>query len=305
MSNHCKKEKAVVLGITGNLAFAAANVLIGIKKYSPDIDADFVVFYQNLSENDKELLNSIIPCKFVKYSFSENKELEDAIRRYSQLSFCRYEMFKMLDEYKKLLWLDSDILVQKDISGIFDYAKTGISLLPEKTALDECFYEGIQLENIDMAARNHNSGVLLISDILPEYKNITGWLYNRTFELADKLKFPDQGILNLMVQELNLQIDRLPEKYNCHPTLKTAKDAVIVHSYAPQKFWKWWDFDYHFREWDKNYKQWLKMGGSPYTGESHDIIDRWAKRIHHDCPHPLRRPAKFLKFILTKEKTNV
>ena len=298
MNNADKKEKAIVLGITGNLAFAVANVFMGIKKYSPDINADFIVFYQDLSEKDKELLCSIIKCKFIEYSFPETKELEDAIKRYSQLSFCRYEMFKMLDEYKKLLWLDSDILIQKDISGVFDYAKTGISLMPEKTTLDECFYEDIQLENINMNVKNHNSGVLLISDILPNYQNATDWLYNRTFQLADKLKFVDQGILNLMVQELDFQIDKLPEEYNCHPTLEAAKNAAIVHAYAPQKFWKWWDFDYHFREWDKNYKQWLKMGGSPYTGESHDIIDRWAKRIHHNCPHPLRRPTKFLKFIL-------
>ncbi len=295
-----KKQRAIVLGATGNMAFALGSVFPGIKKHSPKLNADLIVFQEGISDKDKEILNSILPCAFIDYSFPENEQLKLAINRYSNLSFCRYEMFKMLDEYKKILWLDADILIQKDFSDIFNYARTGISLAPEDTKLRMCFSKPI--ENYDLTRKNYNSGVLLISDKLSNYQNITEWLYNKTFELADSLKFPDQGIINLLLQEFKPENDELPERYNCHPTKNNPKNAVIVHPYSPQKFWSWYNKAYQFKEWDDNYKQWLTMGGSPYTGITYDFWEKVVKNIDYDCPHPIRQPGKLLKFVLKRLK---
>jgi len=294
-----KKQKAIVLGATGNMAFAVANVLMGIKKHSPKLSADFIIFHNNFSEKDKNLLNSIIPCTFINYEMPINTGgvEQSSFPRYSKLAFSRYECFRMLDKYKQVLWLDIDILVQKDISGIFDYAKTGISLYQEVTPLQECF--SIAIEGYDMQCSHYNSGVLLLSDTLQSYNEMADWLYNKTYELAEYLKYADQGIINLLVQEFKIDVDKLPEKFNCHSIKKSSKNACIVHSYSPQKFWKWYEKVYHFKEWNENYKQWLKMGGSPYEGLKYRLGERWCKaNIHHDCPNPLRQPAKFVKFIL-------
>jgi lipopolysaccharide biosynthesis glycosyltransferase len=294
-----KKNRAIVLGATGNMAFAVANVLMGIKKHSPSMGADFVIFHNNLSEKDRDLLNSIVPCQFVDYKFpiEITPELENSsFGRYSKLAFSRYECFRMLDEYQKVLWIDIDILVQKDISGIFDYAKTGISLYREVVPLQQCF--SIAVEGYDMEGAHYNSGVLLLSDILPEYHKKADWLYETTVKYGKHLKYADQGIVNLLVQEFNLDVDRLPEQYNCHPTKKSSKTAPIVHSYSPQKFWAWYERAYQRNEWDKNYRQWLKMGGSAYNGVIYRPIERWCKaHIRHDCPNPLRQPSKFVKFM--------
>lgn len=296
-----KKERVIILGTTANMTFAVANVLIGLKKHSPNIQSDFIVYHDGITEKDKQIFNSIFPINFINYTSEINAtyNLQRAIARYSLLAFSKYESFNWLKDYKQVLWLDYDLLIQKDISKMFEI-KEGISLLPEKTKLKDCFHSLI--DNYDPEKPNCNSGVMILNDNLPNYEELTGWCYRKTEEYSDNLVFPDQGIINIMAQEFNIEINPLEEKFNCHPTLKTSKNAVIVHAYAPQKFWKWWDFDYHFKEWDKNYKQWLKIGGSPYTGEKHDKIDRWAKRIHHNCPHPVRRPTKFLKFMLSKEK---
>lgn len=295
-----KKEKLIILGTTANMTFAVANVLIGLKKHSPDIKTDFIIYHDGISDNDKKILNNIFSCNFINYAseVKATENLEMAFARYSRLSLSKYESFNLLKEYKKVLWLDYDVLIQKDIADIFNI-KEGISLLPEKTMLEDCFNN--MIESYDEKKPNCNSGVMLLNDNLPNHEELTAWCYEKTEKYSDNLVFPDQGIINILAQEFNIEINPLDEKFNCHPTLKTAKDAVIVHAYAPQKFWKWWNFDYHFKEWDENYKIWLKRGGSPYAGETHDKIDRWAKRIHHNCPHPLRRPTKFLKFIFSKE----
>ncbi len=302
MINTNKKARAIVLGATGNLSFAVANVLMGIKKRSPELKADFVIFHNDISENDRKLLNSIIPCAFINYEMPINTDgvKQSSFPRYSKLAFSRYECFKMLDEYRQVLWIDVDILVQKDISGMFDYAKTGLSLYQEAAPLQECFSTAI--DGYDMQDAHYNSGVLLLSDSLPDYREKADWLYKKTYELANYLKYADQGIINLLVQEFRLEVDKLPEKFNCHSTKKASKNACIVHSYSPQKFWSWYEKAYHFKEWDKNYKKWLKMGGSAYEGLKYRTGERWCKaNIHHDCPNPFRQPSKFFKFVFKRQ----
>lgn len=297
-----KKEKAIVLGATGNLTFAVANVLIGIKKHSPNLNADFVIFHSNISKKDQNLLSSMISCKFIEYEMPINTTNveKSSFSRYSKLAFSRYECFKMLNEYKQVLWMDIDILIKKDISGIFDYAKTGISLYQEEASLQECF--SIPIEDYDMRGKHYNSGILLLNDNLSKWEKMTDWLYSKTYQLANYLKYADQGIINLLLQEFQLEVDNLPQKYNCHPEKKEIKNALIVHSYSPQKFWSWYNNKYHFKEWDENYKKWLNKGGSSYEGVTYDFWEKIVKNIDYDCPHPIRQPGKLFKFIKRKIK---
>jgi len=302
METKNKKDRAVVFGATGNLSFAVANVLMGIKKHSPDIKADFIVFHNDISENDQNFLNSIIPCKFIEYEMpiNTNGVEQSSFPRYSKLAFSRYECFRMLDEYKQVLWMDVDILIQKDISRIFEYAKTGISLYQEEAPLQECFSSNNF--GYDMNGNHYNSGVLLLRDNLSEYHKMADWLYSKTYELAQYLKYADQGVINILLQEFKLEVDNLPEKYNCHPLKKEIKNACTVHPYSPQKFWSWFNKKYHFKEWDQNNKKWLKMGGTPYKGLKYDFWEKITKNIDYDCPHPIRQPGKLFKFVIKKIK---
>ena len=116
-----KKNIAITFGITGNYAFALGNVLIGLKKHSPNLNADIIVFEQGVSEKDKILLNSIIPCNFIQYKFPDDIFLtNDTLKRFSELTFSRFECFKLLGQYKNVLWLDVDILIQKDVTELLN-----------------------------------------------------------------------------------------------------------------------------------------------------------------------------------------
>ncbi len=298
---HDKKEKAIVLGATANIVYALANVLIGIKKHSPMLNADFIIFHKDITENDQKLMNSIIPAKFIEYNFpAENTEelANSTFTRYTALAYSRYECFNMLDEYQKVLWLDVDTLIQKDISGIFDLCNDGIGLYKEIAPLQECFTDPIDGYNMDAA--HYNSGVLVLSDSLTEYKKMSQWLYNKTLELANYLRYADQGIINLLVQEFNLNPTNIGEEYNYHPLKPDTKKAKIVHSYAPEKFWHYYNHKYHFREWDVNYKKWVKMGGSKYIGYVPKQTERIMRTYFPGVPNPVRQTGKFCGFMLNK-----
>ena len=129
MGKNTKKELAIVLGATGNMAFALGNALIGLKKHNPNLIADIIVFEQNISKKDKNILNSIVPIKFINYEFPVKGVLKkDTLKKFSELTFSRLECFKLLDEYKNVLWLDIDILIQQDIQQLLNEKSTGISL---------------------------------------------------------------------------------------------------------------------------------------------------------------------------------
>ena len=111
----------IVFGATGNMAFALGNVLIGLKKHSPDLKTDLIVYEQGISDKDKNILNSILPCDCRKYKFPYPGYLaNETLNKFSELTFARFECFNLLDEYKKVLWLDIDTLIKSDISGLFN-----------------------------------------------------------------------------------------------------------------------------------------------------------------------------------------
>jgi len=101
-----KKELAIVLGTTGNMAFAVANVLLGLKKYSPNLNPDIIIFHNDVTEKDKNLLNNFFSCKFVDYKFpikDISKFNEEYFNQFTKLAYSRYECFNLLNEFKTFI----------------------------------------------------------------------------------------------------------------------------------------------------------------------------------------------------------
>ena len=254
MSENSKKELSIVLGATGNMAFALGNVLIGLKRHNNDLNADIIVFEQGITKKDKQVLESILPVEFREYKFPDKKSLtKETLKRFSEITFSRFECFIMLEEYKKVLWFDIDILITQNIQQILGENSTGISLASgDENSSD---FE-IEIENIP----HYNAGVMYLQDNLPNYEILTEWCYKKTIELSKYLKCADQGIINLVIKEKNLEVHWLHWKYNYTPAYGSGQNVVVYHTFCPEKFWNHWNFD----EWNKNNEEWIKMGGTPY-----------------------------------------
>jgi lipopolysaccharide biosynthesis glycosyltransferase len=223
-----KKDMAITLGASGNMAFAAANVLMQLKKYSPNLANDVIIFQQGMSEKDMRLMQTIMPCRFIEYEFKRDID-EKYIGRFTPVAFSRYDCFDMLDEYRKILWLDIDILIQKDITEMCSDTSTGACFSQGYYPVWTVFKKKFDCP-YDLDRNYYDSGTFIIQDKIqdvPRYREITNWLYDKTIEYAQYLHLPDQGVINLMLQEFNLDITPLNrEAYVCHPTHEMAKDAV-------------------------------------------------------------------------------
>ena len=88
-----KKELAIVFGITKNLDFALANVLIGMKKHCSLKKYDIIVYHNGLETKTQENINKISKCQFIYYKnkFNDNNLDEEYLKIYSNMCLSRFE----------------------------------------------------------------------------------------------------------------------------------------------------------------------------------------------------------------------
>ncbi|MBQ6840660.1 MAG: glycosyltransferase [Bacilli bacterium] len=259
-----KKNVALVFGITSNYVFALANTLIGLVKHNKKFWDDIIVYYDTMNDNDKENLNSITKCTFIKFSEKEYLKTipQETLMKYSEACFYRYECFNLLKEYKNVIWNDVDILIKDDISGLLDYAQeTGFAATVSSTGFNNeaNFFKLIMEYN--MYAPLYNSGILVLNEKLKRYEEMCDWCINKTVEYSSILRWPDQGILNLLIQEFDIKVDLIDiNKYCCHPSLDAfIPTASIIHAYGDAKFWSDINLNKKFPEWEENNSRWLAL----------------------------------------------
>ena len=290
-----KKQTAIVFGITKELTFALANVIMGIKKYSPTFADKIIVYHDGINPKDQSILMNILPCRFIDYEFPiKDKQNFDPFffNQFSSMAYSRFECFNLLNEFKTVIWLDVDILIQKDITGLMDYSETGLGILPGDL-LKHNLIEPI--EGYAMNKLGYWTGTIIFTEQIKDYEKMTEWCYEKLQEYASKLYLPDQAIINILIMAFNIDVMEIDKDIYCaHPIAPNVKDAIIVHSYRPKKFWDCWKF----KEWDSNNKKWIKMGGTPYKGKRCNFIYRWIEKYYPGAPDPIRKPRKFVKFIL-------
>lgn len=259
-----KKKIALLLCSTGNEAFAVGNVIIGAKKYLfqnlSAQDYDIIFLTDKLESEDENALKNIFPriiIEIYKSPFSKNMLNLRELNHFSSFTYARFEAFNLLERYEKVFYVDTDIVIQKDISEIINIeTPLSISYFANKMPVSGNFTkENIDLvKDYDLNKVSIIAAVFLINDKLNNYQIMTKWCY----EKAEEYKTNDQSILNLLIQEFNIETHDLTESYGAYPTSNISKYAHIIHAIGPAKFWR----GTHNKEWEENNKIWIESGGN-------------------------------------------
>ena len=259
-----KKKIALLLCSTGNEAFAVGNVIIGAKKYlfqNLSYENYDIIFYTDkLEGKDENALKNIFPkiiIKIYKSPFSKEMLNLRELNHFSSFTYARFEAFNLLEEYEKVFYVDTDIVIQKDISEIINIkTPLAISYFANKMTVSGNFtkenmdlVKGYDLNKVSIIA-----AVFLINDSLNNYQIMSKWCYDK----AEEYKTNDQSILNLLIQEFDIETHDLTESYGAYPTSSIAKDAHIIHAIGPAKFWR----GTYNKEWEENNKIWIEAGGN-------------------------------------------
>jgi len=278
-----KKKNAVMLADTR--IPLVGNILLQLKNTNEGLFDEAIIYYKTISEKDKKTLNSIMPCKFVefKHNFTKNILGLENFKKFSELMFARYNMFNYLDEYETITWLDTDIVIKDKLDDLIEKSKiTGMVAnfeTPEDCSFNKvdyvqtCFNTPIRI--YDMNKYNMSSGLIVISDKIKSEIDYTKWLYEKTYEYADLLILPDQGILNIFIQEFNINVTPAGEKgaYCFYPSYKRdSSNAIIIHAWGSRKFWNNQYLMQTYPEWKSCYDKWLEIGGSELNQDFNPIV---------------------------------
>ena len=273
-----RKKLAIVLCATTNQMFAVGNVLIGLKKHFSLSEEEYdIVLYidKDMHKRDENALKKIyknIIINKINKIFSDEYEKSNAIKYFTSMAHVRYECFDLLNIYEKILYLDTDVLIQKDIIEILSMNEHDMYAAFEKTSIKgnleiENFNEGYNYQlKYDIERKVFNSGVLLFNNkMIKNRSGIKKWCYSK----AEEWKAADQVILNLMVQEFNIDIADFTNKYNRY-VFDNLDDAFIVHSCAWNlKFWDGIDN----KDWKENNMVWISYGGLKYKNLKKQLIN--------------------------------
>lgn len=256
------KKNAIAFCLTANRVFAVASVLLDIKKTMKDWNEEIIIFHDKIKTKDQYILKSILPVRFITYDFplrKTEKLNKNTLNRFTLMVFAKFESLKLLDDYKTILWLDDDIIIKDDIRELMNKTDSGIRFVETPAIVRQQLLSDVDGYNMNAPA----SGAMpfLVQDHLKDYKKLYSYCYEKLEQYADVLYLPEQAIFDFMIQDYKLNYEPISYKVYCADAKGDIDENVkIVHAHGQPKFW-----DGLFNEhWNKNYEEWLKMGGSRY-----------------------------------------
>jgi lipopolysaccharide biosynthesis glycosyltransferase len=197
------------------------------------------------------------------------KKFEDVNKfmHITSAAYIKFDLPDLIPNQDKVLYLDSDVIIQKDLSDLFEININD-------------YYAGavkdIGLINNDLNIKNYfNSGVMLLNLKLMRENNASTALLNIA-KSADNLTYMDQDCLNILFEN---KVKSLPGIYNCLYNLflknkekftldyinkcfgtnysslnNIKKNSCIIHLVSYDKPWIYFDVVF-VNEWDEYFKK--------------------------------------------------
>lgn len=275
-------KKAIVFGITDSLYFALGTMLVGFMAHHPDFDGTFVVFHESLSEERQAVLRRIHPSiSFRQFDrqvvsdrlaeFADAKRTEKTIARYSHFYFAKFEIFDLLDEFDKVLWLDVDILPRARIDEIWNYEhfawrETSVATQRRQQAHYDAYVEQTKPHDF----KSPNGGVIAVDRRVRSLGEVsTRRAYHWFLDLSAKFDTHqgDEFTNYLMAATIGAAVTPLPVTYNHPIDMRLADQAKLVHSVGSRKFWNDESYRLAFPDWWMWHRAWVARGGEPSTAK--------------------------------------
>lgn len=218
-----------------------------------------VIHYKNcLNKQNKDNINKLKNIKdcFITFDVFDKTLPHEIKTRYHNEIFMKFFAFELFPDLDKIIWLDSDIIIQKSLFSLYRRDLTDKAF----ASVDHGYFAkeitggfrnsrfmsaGVVLFNCEYMRKNQTADRL--------FKTAAQFDYDRDFGKSS-IGYEDEYALTYGIEEHN--VDHLPYKYNSIPGFfKTADsdDCVILHYVGHKKPWH--------ESYDKNskyYKIWRR-----------------------------------------------
>ena len=288
------KKTAIVTGGTAKDAAAMAVLMLNIKDTNPNLADEFVIFHDGISKKDQRLMQKIMPCRFIFYKspFEQNKDFDKSTLAYfSKMVFCKYECFKLLNEYKTVIWSDYDVVIYQDLSELIDFSDGNYIKMCQggdnfRFQFNDKF-DPSKYPQYNWKEPNIHMNLFAFTDSLPNAEKIYSECIKRTNEFAPFIKCPEQAILQMIMADEKMSYYPLAFNiYSVHPNdIAESPNCKILHAFAQPKFWN----GRNNQQWENYYNQWRKMGGCKH-------LSRYSK-IEYFLYRLKRKIKKIMKIV--------
>lgn len=234
---------ALVIGGTKNDWEAMAVFLLNFKSVMPDLVDDIIVFHDGITKKHQNKMNKIAEIKFVKYKCPVPKWKclsNKSIRYFSRMVFCKYECFRLLDEYDSVIWSDYDVVIKESIHELLDMNSKFAVICNEDTPLQGNFYmhkKNKEIYNYDLGRETICTPLLIMSKNIGDFAEYYKWCYEQTQKFLSDLYLPEQAIISMLVQKFKISYEKIDRRIYCSHPSEDADDIKILHAYGQPKFW--------------------------------------------------------------------
>ena len=298
---------AAVFAVTPDYLFSVANVIIGFEKHSQNFCDNYIVFTSDKTKINEIELDALYKCapgkRIFIFDFNElvpniettSKNFEIFTNRYTIMPLLKIFLPLMFDKVEFLdgkaldflLWLDSDVLILGNISGILKHGYLcGCNGYP---ALESMKNPNL-IKLIEATDVKPNGGVILYKKRYLELIKSRGIDY---FDLASSVIGTLLTANELLVDEIAIlaisKLTRIKECYleiisniyNFDPRFHMNYEPLIVHSAGHKaKFWSNIFVNRMYPEWEENNRIWL--GFLLKSGINSTNIHQYNKSIFKD-----------------------
>lgn len=174
------------------------------------------VFHVGLSKKTITLLNSIksenltTQCLDISTNIEKIKSVLYSHSYFSNEMYYRILIPEILNEYKKVIYLDCDMVVLGDLSELYNTNLTNYCIGAVKNPLHKKMYDYI-IDNFNLNPDKYiNSGMLVINCNEFNKLNIKEHFFNE-IKNHETLRYPDQDLINIVCQN---KIKYLPMNWN-------------------------------------------------------------------------------------------
>ena len=268
-----KKERAVVFIVNSQYLFALSAIMINLQSLKTRCYDNIIVYSSDLSRVDKDKILQIeSDVQFIDYSYddwlSDHKAPESALaknfmEKYSHLAWSKYKVFEQLEYYKKILFLDLDILIKRDLMPIFQI-QTGIAWRSGQNFHGKFGDKKSLLDKISHIPKDYpspNGGLIYATDSF-DYKKFIRDARLFTTECLDYFASAlDELAIAWATYNNHVQLTQLNEmEFNTIPS-SYALTTRLIHFMGEEKIWNHRLLQLVFPEWMEYYKKSINING--------------------------------------------
>lgn len=256
---------AIVTGGTSKDVSAMGTLAINIQEVIPDLVDELIIFHDGIHKKEQQIIQNIFPTRFYKYKFPidfVSMRKNRSLRYFSPMIFCKYECFRLLEIYDRIIWTDYDVVILKDLYELMDNVNS-FQIVEDNAPLKRMFLpsaEEAELTDYNLEKRGICTPIFVVTKEIGNYMELYQWCINSTLKYAPYIDLPEQCIISMMVQAFKIPYFNLSgRQYALHPSDYDGK-ASIIHAYGRPKFWE----GLYNEQWMQYYERWIAVGGSEY-----------------------------------------